>query len=90
MEITRRSEACERDGKHEHVFTNPHGFVFRIACFEHAHGAIASGTPSDEWSWFAGMTWRMALCGECGGHLGWLFDGGGDRFFGLITARIDS
>ena len=35
---------------------------------------IVHGThASTEDSWFPGYAWRVASCGECASHLGWLF-----------------
>ena len=35
---------------------------------------IVHGThASKEDSWFPGYSWRIASCGECASHLGWLF-----------------
>lgn len=74
-------------GAHEHTFFNPAGIVFRALCFREAPGIIAVGAPSREFSWFAGYAWRIALCGGCGTHLGWLF-ADTDAFFGLIKPKL--
>ncbi len=75
---------------HEHVFFNPHGIVFRILCFREAPGARDAGAPSDEFTWFKGYKWNLALCRGCGGHLGWRFTGAGAPavFFGLIKGKL--
>lgn len=75
------------DGAHRHVKVNPHGHVFHIACFRPLPGVAALGAPSEEFSWFSGYRWQIALCGNCHVHLGWLFSG--DTHFGaLIEGRF--
>ena len=86
--ITRAANRIARDGRHIHVFTNPHGYTFQIACFDDAPGAAALGAPSDEWAWFAGFSWRMAACRGCSEHLGWSFENADTLFWGLITAKV--
>lgn len=87
--ITRGPERISVDGAHRHTFANPHGIVFEIGCFRHAPGCALAGPASDEFSWFAGYTWRVALCAACLIHLGWLFQStGGERFHGLILERL--
>ena len=87
--ITERDEAIEFQGSHEHTFANPHGVVYRIGCFRSAVGCGYAGHPSDEFTWFPGFKWRIALCALCLTHLGWLFtkdtEGG---FHGLIVDRL--
>lgn len=76
-------------GGHEHVFTNPHGYRFRIACYGRAPGCRGEGEWTAEHTWFAGCRWRYALCRACGLHLGWEY-GGAANFFGLIRNRLVS
>ena len=82
-------ERTERLGRHEHGFMNPHGFSFRVGCFAAAPGCAAAGPATLEHTWFPGLAWRLALCAGCGEHLGWVYEGEGDRFWGLVLARID-
>lgn len=86
--IARQANRIVRDGRHIHVFTNPHGFTFQIACFDDAPGAASTGEASSEWSWFAGTRWRIALCRGCHGHLGWSFEHDETLFWGFITAKL--
>lgn len=87
--ITRPSEAIAMQGGHRHTFANPHGIVFEIGCFRNADGCRYLGAPSDEFTWFAGFGWRIALCAGCKGHLGWLFASpAGNHFNGLILDRL--
>ena len=87
--ITRESERIQINGTHQHVCTNPHGIVFEIGCFRIASGCSPIGSPSDEWSWFPGFSWKVAVCRRCLSHLGWLFTASTpDNFYGLILNRL--
>lgn len=87
--VTRERERLAVDGAHRHTFANPYGVVFEIGCFRRAPGCAYAGASSGEFSWFAGYTWRVALCAACLIHLGWVFQStGGDRFHGLILERL--
>lgn len=88
--ITRPGERIVVNGTHHHTFANPHGIVFEIGCFQQAPGCAAAGPPTDEFSWFAGYNWRIAICANCLTHMGWLFTaaGGGSRFYGLILDNL--
>ena len=52
-----------------------------------APGAAPAGGASDEFTWFPGYSWRIALCRDCGRHMGWQFLGD-DDFFGLIKTHL--
>jgi hypothetical protein len=68
---------------------NPAGMLFHIGCFGAAPGCRVVGPSSDEYPWFPGHSWRYALCGGCGVHLGWHFQGAeGTGFFGLRLAQL--
>ncbi|CCO22034.1 cereblon family protein [Maridesulfovibrio hydrothermalis] len=88
FEITESVLAISVNGRHEHSFFNPHGYVFQIRCFSAAKGCISTGDPSSEFSWFANCTWQVAACGRCLGHLGWKFSSDSNSFFGLIKNNI--
>lgn len=76
------------EGSHIHVFTNPSGIVFEIGCFALAPGCRTVGQASDEFTWFPGCTWQIAVCGKCTGHLGWCFASESARFWALILDRL--
>lgn len=88
--MTRASLGIRMNGAHEHVVFNPAGMVFRVVCFKDTPGAVAVGNSSDQFSWFKGFTWRIALCKTCDSHVGWMFEGTGAPavFFGLIRAML--
>ena len=89
--VTRDADRIERDGSHQHTFANPHGIVYEIGCFRSAPGCGYSGPATNEFTWFKGYSWRIAMCRACLTHLGWLFDAAGnDRFYGLILDRLRS
>jgi hypothetical protein len=75
-------------GAHEHSYENPHGIRFRIGCFAWVGHCAAVTPPSTYWSWFPGFAWRVAVCTECGEHLGWLFQSADATFHGLILDRL--
>ncbi len=87
--ITRLSARMTVQMSHEHSFANPHGLVFRIGCFSTAEGCAYAGPFSNEFTWFKGYNWRIAVCGACLVHLGWLFvSAGGSSFNGLILDQL--
>ncbi len=80
-------------GCHEHTFTNPGGWVYRIGCFRRAPGCAQAGEFTEAYSWFPGQAWRYALCAGCRTHLGWVYrQAGGEaseaEFYGLILDRL--
>ncbi len=73
---------------HVHVFTNPYGIVFEIGCFELAPGCRLVGPPSDEFTWFPGFSWQIAVCSGCENHLGWRFTSDVRIFWALVLDRL--
>jgi hypothetical protein len=87
--ITHPTERIEMAGSHRHTFANPHGIVYEIGCFRSAQGCGYAGSATDEFSWFKGFYWRIAVCRTCLTHLGWLFTSSGHAGFnGLILDRL--
>lgn len=86
--ITSTSNKIEMSGKHKHTFTNPRGFVYRIGCFGAAHGILNQGSPTMEFTWFAGFSWCYTLCIRCFAHLGWFYQSGEKNFYGLILDHL--
>ena len=87
--ITTSAHRIDINGAHIHTFANPHGIVFEIGCFQAATGCMYQGPVTDDFSWFAGFGWKIACCGTCMTHLGWLFvSDGGINFCGLILDRL--
>jgi hypothetical protein len=88
--VTELSARIVVNGQHLHTFFNPHGLVFDIGCFSSASGCAVAGSPSSEFTWFAGHVWRVAVCQQCLAHLGWRFESesGGQGFWGLITDML--
>ena len=81
-------DQIEVHGAFEHTCTNPYGYVHRFGCHREAPGCAVVGSAHSADSWFAGFHWRLAQCGACNAHLGWLFEKPAERFFGLILDRI--
>ncbi len=86
--ITGPGDRLEINGAHQHVFANPSGAVYEIGCFRTAPGCGYSGFPTEEFSWFKGYSWRIAICGMCLTHMGWLFISSGSSFNGLILNKL--
>lgn len=86
-QVSSEGERISVLGTHAHTCTNPHGFTYHIGCFQRAPGCAQVGPSYLEHTWFAGYRWQIAVCGNCGEHLGWLFRGDGS-FWGLILARL--
>ncbi|MFW6049765.1 MAG: cereblon family protein [Myxococcota bacterium] len=84
--IARTGARMRVRGQHEHVCVNPHGIPFHLGCYREAR-VVAVGTPTEEWTWFGGFRWQIALCPGCGQHLGWRFTGD-DVFYGLLVSRL--
>jgi len=86
--ITTESEWISLDGRRAHRRTNPYGLEFEFGCFRKAPGARSVGEATAAHTWFPGFSWMVALCGRCGAHLGWRFQGSDSSFFGLILAAL--
>ncbi|NQT68596.1 MAG: hypothetical protein HQ552_03350 [Desulfobacteraceae bacterium] len=87
--ITSSAERIAVQGLHRHTFANPHGIVFEIGCFRSSRGCGYAGPASNEFAWFQGFSWRVAVCVGCLIHLGWLFTSTGyESFHGLILDRL--
>jgi len=86
--ITRRDLAMEIEGKHEHVFFNPHGYVFELGCFASAKNIVIAGPKTDEFTWFPGYSWEVIACAGCGIQLGWRYTSHSGGFFGLILPNL--
>ncbi len=78
------------NGKHAHVFFNPHGIVFELGCFSRASGCIPVGSSTLEFTWFEGYAWKIVVCSSCFEHMGWQYQGeSGGGFFGLILPHLE-
>lgn len=87
--ITRPDDRIAMQGSHRHTFANPHGIVFDIGCFKNVIGCGYAGAASDEFTWFAGYSWRVCYCAMCLTHLGWIFrSNSGNVFHGLILDKL--
>ena len=81
-------DRIEVDGSFQHTCTNPYGYVHHFGCHREAHGCAISGDAHSADSWFQGFHWRLAVCGSCNTHMGWLFEKRDEHFYGLILDRI--
>jgi hypothetical protein len=87
--LTRGRWRISRRDAHEHTVFNPAGRLFTILCFQDAPGTSWIGAPSHDFTWFPGYHWTVALCTNCGIHVGWRFRAG-DIFFGLIKSCLSA
>ena len=86
--ITRERERIRINERHEHVFANPHGYIYHIGCFAAAPGCLTVGAAESFFSWFPGYAWQVALCGGCGALLGWAYSSADAQFYGLILEKL--
>lgn len=86
-EITSGRFITTVNGEHQHTKSNPQGHYFSIRCFTAAPGCDNRGVATEEYTWFAGYKWQVALCASCGIQLGWRFSGDGE-FFALVSDSI--
>ncbi len=87
-EVTDSEHSTVVDGRHEHSFVNPAGIPYRIGCFVDVWGCIVHGIPTREFTWFAGFTWCFCSCARCFTQLGWYYQSGRGKFFGLILDNL--
>jgi hypothetical protein len=87
--ITSTAQRIEINGMHQHTFFNPYGIIYEIGCFQSAQGCGHVGPTTDEFSWFPGYGWRIAVCSSCLTHLGWLYSAPDkESFHGLILDHL--
>ncbi|RLA09948.1 MAG: hypothetical protein DRQ54_01135 [Gammaproteobacteria bacterium] len=87
--VTGEQFRIEVAGRHGHRVNNPHSIEFLVGCFSQADGCLAAGNPYRLHSWFRGYQWQIALCRQCGAHLGWYFSQTGESpFYALIFNRM--
>ncbi len=86
--VTQQENRIRINEQHEHVFANPHGYIYHIGCFDQAPGCLTAGEETEFFSWFPGYSWQIALCGQCLVHLGWAFRSQNAFFFGLILEKL--
>lgn len=86
--LTHLGRKIEAEGSYEHTFRNPAGYSFHVVCFSEAPGCQTTGVPTRQATWFKNYAWSFAACHQCGQHVGWLYTGLEDEFFGLIATRL--
>jgi hypothetical protein len=80
------------EGERPLVFANPQGLVFELVLLGRAQALRLVGSATQEFTWFQGYAWRVALCDGCGIHLGWRFEAVAGSsppvFFGLLRREL--
>lgn len=86
--VTSAAQVVEIDSFHQRTCANPAGVNFTILLFRQAH-CHSYGEPTEEYTWFAGYAWQVALCRQCGIHLGWFYSAPqSPGFYGLIKDQL--
>ncbi len=86
--ITAVTDIIAVNDLHNHTFFNPAGIIYELRCFKTARGCCETGSPTADFSWFAGYMWSLAHCRRCDTHMGWKFTAPADSFFGLISGHL--
>jgi len=83
--ITSEDKAIQINNRHCHTYSNPAGTRFRIGCFSSAAGCQHHSHPTEEYTWFKGFSWQVALCTNCQTQMGWYYrSAAAMSFYGLI------
>lgn len=85
QKITSADKAIQINYRHCHTYSNPAGTRFRIGCFSTASGCQHQSPPTEEFTWFKGFSWQVALCANCLTQMGWYYQAAtAASFYGLI------
>lgn len=90
--ITHSDQLLDLGGANRHLFVNPAGVPCDFHTFYGCSGAVVLGQATGAHTWFPGYHWRIALCRQCGQHLGWHYESmsGSERpvmFWGILVDR---
>ena len=56
------------------TYCNPAGIIHDTVTLYQAQGlSLSRHPPSTEYTWFPGYAWTIAMCVNCGTHMGWKF-----------------
>jgi len=87
--ITSEDKAIQINYRHCHTYSNPAGTRFRIGCFSTAIGCQFHSHPTEEYTWFKGFSWQVALCANCQTQMGWYYQSAAAMsFYGLILDHL--
>ncbi len=86
--ITKNMNKIQISSSHEHTFTNPHGILYIIRCFNGAPGCYTIGFSTTDFTWFPGYSWEISVCSNCKVHNGWKYSKGASVFYGLIKELL--
>lgn len=77
ISLSRHIFRMTSEGQTGGVFVNPTGFLHDIVTVLEVDNAALQGEPEVAHSWFPGYAWTIAVCEDCGNHLGWKFTAAG-------------
>lgn len=86
--ITDSSKIITINNSDNHTFINPAGILYNITCYLEAKGCMIIGEKTEDFSWFKGFKWQIAICNVCFNHLGWFYTSDDFSFFGLISDNL--
>lgn len=90
--VTSSDRILEIAGRFRHVFVNPAGMRCELLTLLSCPGASLVGEATLDHTWFEGYRWRLALCQNCGMHLGWHYEALSNTipldFWGLLLAHL--
>jgi hypothetical protein len=93
--ITHSDRLIRIAGTNRHHHVNPAGSECDFHTFLACPGAVALGDATENYSWFSGYDWRMAVCSQCGQHLGWYYEAISrferpGEFWGILVSNINT
>ncbi|KAI6175282.1 Protein cereblon [Aphelenchoides bicaudatus] len=72
-------------------YVNPHGYVHDMFTSRKIQNVAYHGNAETKFSWFAGYSWTIMNCSNCGCHMGWKFKSSKlepRKFFGINRSAI--
>jgi len=95
LAITYSDRLLAVSGSKRHSYVNPAELTCEFLTFSSCPGGMTLGLPTEQYSWFSGYSWCLAVCGNCHNHLGWHYrrlseSEGPTEFWGILINQIRS